>query len=329
MAAKLPGRTVGSIFFGGGTPSLMPPDTVKALIEAVHQYWPVTRDIEITLEANPTSVEAASFRGFWQAGVNRVSLGVQALNPEDLQFLGRHHSAEEALAAVKLAADIFPRYNFDLIYARPQQAPAAWEKELRSALQHVRGHMSLYQLTIEENTAFHHAHAKGDFVIPEDGAAAELYTLTQDIMEDAGLPAYEISNHAARGKESRHNLAYWLGHEYVGIGPGAHGRIFIDGKRHATQCIKSPERWLEAVKREGHGLEGNLPLTPRELQEEALMMRLRLAEGFPHADMPFISEQAIAALQAHGLLEEKSNRIRTTVRGKLLLNYVTAELLPE
>jgi oxygen-independent coproporphyrinogen-3 oxidase len=228
------------------------------------------------------------------------------------------------MEAVALAAKTFPRYSFDLIYARPKQTPQAWEKELKEALKHADGHLSLYQLTIEENTAFHHAHAKGAFKIPEDEGAAELYELTQDIMQAVGMPAYEISNHAKPGQESKHNLAYWLGHEYAGIGPGAHGRI---GNRIATQAIKSPERWLEAVNRQGHGYEVWQDVSEEEARQEKLMMRLRLSDGFARADMPFLEEKNISRLMQHGLLEENETAIRPTPRGKLLLNYLTAELL--
>lgn len=328
MAARTPGRRITSIFFGGGTPSLMPPATVAALIEGAQRHWGLDAGVEITLEANPTSAEAASFAGFRAAGVNRVSLGVQALNAADLAFLGRHHSAGEALRAVALAADIFPRYSFDLIYARPGQSLHAWEAELTSALAHARGHLSLYQLTIEENTAFHHAyHVRRDFALPADDLSADLYRLTQDCMEAAGLPAYEVSNHAAPGQESRHNLAYWRGGEYAGIGPGAHGRLNVGGERVATQTLKSPERWLEAVQRAGHGVEVWQPLLPREAQEEQLMMHLRLNAGFPRAQMPFLQEARIAKLQADGLLADVPGLIKPTPQGMLLLNYVTAELL--
>lgn len=230
LAARVSGRRLVSIFFGGGTPSLMSPETVHALIEKAMALFHVgdASTLEITLEANPTSVEAAKFRGFREAGVNRVSLGVQSLNEASLKFLGREHSAEEALEAVKLAADIFPRYSFDLIYALPGQTPEAWKKELKEALAYAGDHLSLYQLTIEENTAFHHAyHEKKAFQLPVDHHAAALYELTQEIMDAQGLPAYEISNHAKPGQESRHNLTYWLGEEYLGIGPGAHGRLFV------------------------------------------------------------------------------------------------------
>ena len=247
--SRAPGHRISSIFFGGGTPSLMEPSTVAALIEEAGKLWGLDANCEITLEANPTSVEAAKFRDLASAGVNRVSLGVQSLRAESLKFLGREHSANEALEAIALAREIFPRYSFDLIYALPNQTLENWEAELREALTHARGHLSLYQLTIEENTAFHHAyHVDKQFTLPEDSLAADLYALTQSIMRDAGLPAYEVSNHASAGQESRHNLAYWRGECYFGIGPGAHGRVdFADGTRRATRNLKSPERWLSSI----------------------------------------------------------------------------------
>lgn len=277
--ARAPEKTITSIFFGGGTPSLMEPATVEALIHEANTLWGLDTNCEITLEANPTSVEASKFAALKTAGVNRVSLGVQSLKPESLAFLGREHSAREALDAVALAAKTFPRYSFDLIYALPNQTLADWEKELKEALTFARGHLSLYQLTIEENTAFHHAYHVGkSFQLPEDSLAAELYALTQAIMEDAGLPAYEISNHASAGNESRHNLAYWLSDSYIGIGPGAHGRVDIAGERFATRAQKSPERWLDATQHFGHGVEEELNLTTQERAEEIILMGLRLPE---------------------------------------------------
>ena len=283
--AQLPNLTISSIFFGGGTPSLMQPETVAALIAETKRLWPATAECEITLEANPTSVEAQKFKELRAAGVNRVSLGVQSLKTESLTFLGREHSASEALAAIELAANIFPRYSFDLIYALPNQTAAAWRAELREALAYARGHLSLYQLTIEQNTAFHHAYHIGkEFILPEENLAAELYLVTQEMMADAGMPAYEISNYAASGEESRHNLSYWRGEAYLGIGPGAHGRVDLNGIRYATNTLKSPERWLEAVNRQGHGLEEKLTLSIAERAEEKILMGLRLCEeGVPFA----------------------------------------------
>ena len=237
-------RTLSSIFFGGGTPSLMTPATVAAVIERAAGRWRFAPDLEITLEANPTSVEAGKLRGFRAAGVNRVSHGVQALNDADLRALGREHSAAEALAAVEAAAKLFPRWSFDLIYARPGQTPAAWEAELRRALAHVGGHLSAYQLTIEPGTRFHAEHAAGRLAVPDEDTQAELYELTQTVLTEAGLPAYEISNHARPGEASRHNLVYWRYGDYAGIGPGAHGRLTLaDGAKVATATLRAPERW--------------------------------------------------------------------------------------
>ncbi|MDE3016149.1 MAG: coproporphyrinogen III oxidase [Pseudomonadota bacterium] len=354
MAAHIPNRQVTSIFFGGGTPSLMPPDTSAALIGRVHSLWSVSDDLEITLEANPTSVEADTFADFKAAGINRVSLGVQSLRDEELKFLGRGHSAGEALKAVERARRTFDRYSFDLIYARPGQTTTDWEKELSDALNYADGHLSLYQLTIEENTAFHHAYAKGGFALPDEAEAEALYRLTEDVMATHRLPAYEVSNYARPGEESRHNLAYWQGREYVGIGPGAHGRLDIERSRmerntglarspdrasplrHATQTLKSPERWLEQVEKEGHGVELWQPLSAREAIEERVMMGLRLREGIGYAAF---AEQTGQALDCHihlqkrdayitqGMLAGDPARLQTTLKGRLVLNRLTAELL--
>lgn len=362
MAARVPGRALSSIFFGGGTPSLMSPDTVGALIDRAKSLFHVAdmSAIEITLEANPTSVEAEKFAGFKAAGVNRVSLGVQSLRAESLKFLGREHSAGEALKAVELAATIFPRFSFDLIYALPDQTVEAWKNELQEALKYVQSHMSLYQLTIEENTAFHHAyHQKKAFALPVDNLAATLYEVTQEVMEAHGLPAYEISNHAKHGEESRHNLAYWLGHEYIGIGSGAHGRLQymdmgngqIEARRpsslerascdfqqkitearnnswHATACIKSPERWLEAVQTHGHGLEINDGLSARERLEEHLMMRLRLYSPLPRAELPIASDHPVLTmLVREGLAEVNDVYFSLTRRGLLIQQAIVGELI--
>ncbi|HWC91867.1 MAG TPA: radical SAM family heme chaperone HemW, partial [Pseudolabrys sp.] len=253
-AARVPGRTVSSIFFGGGTPSLMQPASVAAILDAVAKHWRVAPDVEITLEANPTSVEAARFRGFRAAGVNRVSLGVQSLDDAALKELGRLHTAQEALDAVAIARANFERYSFDLIYARPRQSLESWAAELRRALAYAGDHLSMYQLTIEPDTPFFGLHKAGKLVIPNEDLARDLYDLTQAICVKAGLPAYEISNHARPGGECRHNLFYWRGHDYAGIGPGAHGRLTIDGRRVATETEKRPESWLMRVEAAGSGL---------------------------------------------------------------------------
>lgn len=330
---------VTSMFFGGGTPSLMPPELVAALIEAVRKNWRVADAMEITLEANPTSVEAANFEVLAQAGVNRLSLGVQSLKPGALKFLGREHSADDARRAIALAARHFPRYSFDLIYALPGQTRAAWEAELREALTLSRGHLSLYQLTIEENTAFHHAyHHDHAFELPEESLAAALYERTQRVMEEAGLPAYEISNHAAAGQESRHNLSYWRGEAYLGIGPGAHGRVDVAGDaRLATRNLKSPERWLEQALRLGQGLEEQTVLDAATRAEEKLLMGLRLTrEGVNLSRLQederevlrerFTPEKLEKLTQA-GLITYRGDRLLVTPPGALLLNAVTAALL--
>jgi putative oxygen-independent coproporphyrinogen III oxidase len=254
FAALTPGRTVTSIFFGGGTPSLMDPKTTETVIDAVARHWRVSNDIEITLEANPTSVEGGKLKGFRSTGINRVSLGIQALQDADLKFLGRQHSSAEALAALDLAAQIFERFTFDLIYARPGQTPAAWADELKRALSFAADHISLYQLTIEPGTAFEQAYARGDFRLPDEETQAELYEMTGAHLGEAGLAAYEISNYARPGSESRHNLTYWRYGDYVGIGPGAHGRLTLEGRKIATRQHRAPERWLEMVAAEGHAM---------------------------------------------------------------------------
>lgn len=329
---------VTSIFFGGGTPSLMPPAILAALIDTVRESWNCASDIEITMEANPTSVESVNFAAAAKAGVNRLSLGVQSLRPEALKFLGREHSESEARSAIALAAEHFPRYSFDLIYALPGQTLDAWKTELREALTYARGHLSLYQLTIEENTAFHHQyHHDQAFTLPEESLAAEMYELTQRIMEEAGLPAYEISNHAASGHESRHNLSYWRGESYLGIGAGAHGRLDIgDGARLATRNLKSPERWLEQTQRLGHGLEENTPLDAATRTEEKLLMGLRLIrEGLNlkslHEDerallLPRLASNRLKKLQDEHLITYENECLCVTPKGALLLNAITAAL---
>ena len=331
--ARAPEHRISSIFFGGGTPSLMEPSTVAALIEEAGKLWGLDANCEITLEANPTSVEAAKFRDLAAAGVNRVSLGVQSLRAESLKFLGREHSANEALEAITLAREIFPRYSFDLIYALPNQTLEGWETELREALTHANGHLSLYQLTIEENTAFHHAyHVDKQFKLPEDSLAADLYSLTQSIMHDAGLPAYEVSNHASVGQESRHNLAYWRGECYFGIGPGAHGRVdFADATRRATRNLKSPERWLS-----GNGLEEELTLSVTERAEEKILMGLRLNAGFALNRLR-VDEAAyltnlwadgrVNALVDQGMLIASPEQLIATPAAMPVLNYVIQKLL--
>jgi putative oxygen-independent coproporphyrinogen III oxidase len=331
-AARTPGRTVSSIFFGGGTPSLMQPATVGAILDAIGRDWQVSPDVEITLEANPTSVEAERFRGYRAAGVNRVSLGVQALDDRVLKELGRLHTADEAMAAVAVARSVFERYSFDLIYARPQQTLSEWERELKEALRQAGEHLSLYQLTIEPDTPFEALHAAGKLAVPDDDRARELYDTTQDVCAAHGLPAYEISNHARPGAECRHNLVYWRMHDYAGIGPGAHGRLDIDGDRHATATEKRPESWLSRVEQDGHGLVTDEVLTREEIGDEFLLMGLRLAEGIDPDRFTAVSGRKldtarIAALREHGLVETTSaGHLRVSLPGFPVLDAVVADL---
>jgi oxygen-independent coproporphyrinogen-3 oxidase len=332
MAVLAPGREVSSVFFGGGTPSLMQPSTTGAILDAIASRWPVQPGAEITLEANPSSVEAERFRGYRSAGINRVSLGVQALNDPDLRALGRLHSAAEARAAVDVARNTFDRYSFDLIYARPHQSLASWRVELEDALAMADRHLSLYQLTIEDGTPFAGLHAAGKLKVPDPELADALYETTQEIMEAAGLPAYEISNHAAPGEESRHNFVYWRYREYAGIGPGAHGRLITAGQRHALVTERNPERWLAQVERDGHGLVESEPLSDAEQADEMLLMGLRLTEGIDLARLSAIGGtrpdgHAIAELADLGLVETLGdNRLRATARGRFVLNTIVLKL---
>jgi oxygen-independent coproporphyrinogen-3 oxidase len=331
-AERIPGREAASIFFGGGTPSLMQPATVGAILDAIARHWTLARDVEVTLEANPTSVEATRFRGYRTAGVNRVSLGVQALDDGALAALGRLHSAEEALAAVAIARAAFPRYSFDLIYARPGQTVTAWRGELARAIAQAADHLSLYQLTIEPDTPFATLRAAGKLAIPDDDTARALYDVTQDVCGAHGLPAYEISNHARPGGECRHNLVYWRYGEYAGIGPGAHGRLDVGGRRRATATEKNPERWLALVEAHGHGLVVDDTLIRAEEADELLLMGLRLAEGIElqryadRAGKPLDPER-IADLVQGGLVETTpEGRLRVTAAGFPLLDAVVADL---
>lgn len=273
------GQSVSSIFFGGGTPSLMKPQTVGAILDHIAKLWPVAHDAEITLEANPGSVEAERFRGYRDAGVNRVSMGLQSLRDEELKKLGRIHTVAEARAALDIARATFERYSFDLIYARPGQTPSQWRNELAEALDLAHDHISLYQLTIEPDTPYASLHAAGKLVVPDEDAALALYEITQEMTSSKGLAAYEISNHAKPGAESRHNLLYWRYGAYAGIGPGAHGRLLIDGVRHASVAERNPERWVERVEATGRGYVELTPLTIAEEADEMLLMGLRLTEG--------------------------------------------------
>ena len=324
---ETPGARPGSIFFGGGTPSLMEPETTAALIETVKRRWDCVSDLEVTLEANPTSVEAGRFNAFRQAGVNRLSLGIQALNDRDLGFLGRQHSGQEALAALELAKSTFPHVSFDLIYARPGQSLAQWKAELARALDLAGEHLSLYQLTIEDGTAFAPAYAGGAFALPEDEEAVALFEATQEMTAAAGLPAYEISNHARPGSECRHNLTYWQGGDWLGIGPGAHGRI---GGEAVVQS-RSPGQWLSAVERQGHGTETREILTPEARREELVMMGLRLASGL-NPDLlaqvePVLDPTGLTRMMEGGFLIRDAAGLRATPQGRLVLNAVLAEVL--
>jgi len=331
-AQRVRGRTVSSIFFGGGTPSLMQVSSVAAILNAIAKHWGLAPDAEITLEANPTSVEAGRFRGYRSAGVSRVSLGVQSLDDASLRGLGRLHTAREALDAVALARSIFPRVSFDLIYARPKQTLESWAAELRHALGHADDHLSLYQLTIEPDTPFFSLHKTGKLALPDEDLARDLYDLTQAICAEAGLPAYEISNHARPGGECRHNLIYWRGHDYAGIGPGAHGRLTIDGRRIATETEKRPERWLMLAEANGTGLIVDEKLTAGEAADEFLLMGLRLAEGIDPAHFAALSgrpldPKRIAILRAEGAVETTGDgRLRVTQSGFPVLDAVVADL---
>jgi oxygen-independent coproporphyrinogen-3 oxidase len=331
-AGRAPGREVTSIFLGGGTPSLMRPQTVAAILDAIGKHWRVARDAEVTLEANPTSVEATRFAGYRAAGVNRVSLGVQALDDASLKTLGRLHSAREALDAVAIARRAFERYSFDLIYARPDQTAEAWTSELTLAIGEAAEHLSLYQLTIEEGTPFFGLHAAGKLKTPDEQLARELYDVTQDVCDRHGLNAYEISNHARGDAECRHNLVYWRGQEYAGIGPGAHGRLDIDGVRHATSTEKRPEAWLMRVESNGHGVVVDDVLNSEERADEFLLMGLRLAEGIDPrryqtlAGRP-LDPRRIALLREQGAIAvDSQGRLRVTQAGFPVLDAVVADL---
>lgn len=316
-AAALPGRPLGSIFFGGGTPSLMPPATVAAVLGAAQAAWGFTDDIEITLEANPSSVEAARFGDLAAAGINRVSLGLQALDDAALAFLGRAHGVGEGLAALDVAQASFARVSFDLIYARPGQSLADWEQELARAIGFGTEHLSLYQLTIEPGTRFATLAAKGELTIPDGDAAAELFEATQALTRAAGLPRYEVSNHARPGAESRHNLTYWRYRDYAGIGPGAHGRR----GGLATVRHRKPENWLAAVGRNRHGIQSEEPLAAQERASEVLVMGLRMAEGIA-VDPAYVDLAAVDRLVGHGLLTREGSRVATTDAGILLLDSI-------
>ena len=341
-AETTPDRHVTSVFFGGGTPSLMEPETVAAVLARIARRWNLAETAEVTLEANPTSVEAGRFAAFRAAGVNRVSLGIQALDDRALAFLGRQHSAAEALAALEVARRHFDRWSFDLIAARPGQSPQAWRAELRRALAEAPEHLSVYQLTIEEGTAFHGAWRRGELVLPGENTGAALFETTWAMLAAAGLRAYEISNHARPGAESRHNLTYWRYGDYVGVGPGAHGRLTMAGRtgapgdKFATRQHRAPEAWLQAVERQGHATRTREPVAPEARLTELLVMGLRLADGVARA--AFLRETAcqpeqlldacrLSELIDGGFLELDNRALRATSDGRARLNAVLARLL--
>jgi oxygen-independent coproporphyrinogen-3 oxidase len=335
-AARLGRRKLASIFFGGGTPSLMAPQTVADLIADARRLFDAADDIEITLEANPTSVEAGKFAAFRDAGVNRVSLGVQSLDGAALRMLGRQHSAEQAVAALEVARKLFPRVSFDLIYARPGQSEAAWRGELRQALALASDHLSLYQLTIEPGTAFEALHRRGDILLPDDETGAALYDATADEAAKFGLLPYEVSNYARPGSESRHNLAYWRYADYAGIGPGAHGRVSVGGALLATRRHRAPEPWAERVERDGHGTTDAAPVAPEERAREMLLMGLRLTEGIDEArfaartgvTLPDATDpDTLARALDAGYLERGAGRLRATMEGRKRLDSLLAALV--
>ena len=344
-AARTGPRRVTSLYFGGGTPSLMPPQTAGAIIDEAAAVWSLDSDAEITLEANPAAVDRARFAGFAAAGVNRVSIGVQSFDDRELQFLGRNHSAADARRALRLARRHFGRFSFDLIYALPEQTAADWRARLRGALAGAGDHLSLYQLTIEPGTAFHAQWQRGDLATPDDDTAGALYETTQEAMDAAGLPAYEISNHARPGAESRHNLTYWRYGDYAGIGPGAHGRLTLGGTRHATRQHRAPEVWLERALRADDpqaAERGSTVVSGTAAVIEAVMMGLRTAEGVPLARLAALSDDpegvpedvwaaldrgAVARLAEAGLLADEPDRLRATPAGRQRLNAVLAAIL--
>ncbi len=335
FAAQTNRKKITSIFFGGGTPSLMDVKTVEKLLNCVARHWPIDSNVEITLEANPSSVEAERFRGYRNAGVNRVSLGVQSLDDRQLKFLGRLHNVAEAKSAITLAREIFPRMSFDLIYARPNQTPHEWEQELRAALDLAADHLSLYQLTIEQGTRFYELRKKGKLHVPGGELSAQLYETTQMVMNAHNMPAYEISNHAVQGAESHHNLTYWRYHDYVGVGPGAHGRISNGKVKKATACQTNPEIWWQNAMANSHGLITNEDLDTQEMADEFLVMGLRLAEGisldrYNSFGASSLNQSNIAFLQDKGFIEfTKHNNLRVTAQGFLVLDAVVADLAAE
>ena len=338
FGSKTKNRRLDSVFFGGGTPSLMPAETAAAILDALPVYWDISRDIEITLEANPSSAEAQKFADFRTAGVNRVSLGVQSFHDPDLAFLGRAHSADEARKAITIAKQTFERVSFDLIYALPGQHAAQWARQLDDAIGYDTGHLSLYQLTIEKGTPFYKAHRDGAFDLPDDGLAANLYDQTARKLSENGLLPYEVSNYALSGRESRHNLVYWRGGDYVGIGPGAHGRLTINGRRVRTEQVPLPANWLAAVAEKGHATRVSETVSVPEHVVERLMMGLRLSAGVERQLFERQTGRKLEsclngpkanALQAAALIELDETGLRATETGRLRLNAVIEALLPD
>ncbi len=333
VGAETKGRVLTSVFFGGGTPSLMDPDLVAAILQQVRDTWTLANDVEITMEANPGSVEAGRFAGYRDAGVNRISIGMQALNDGDLRRLGRTHSVAEGKAAYDIARNTFDRVSFDLIYARQDQTPEAWQAELAEALAMDPTHFSLYQLTIEDGTVFGARHNLGQLRgLPDEDAASDMYLMTQEVCEAAGLPGYEISNHAKPGQESRHNLIYWRMGDYAGIGPGAHGRLTLNQRRWATEAPKQPGAWLQTVEAGLAGESPRIPITREDHTMEYLLMSLRLAEGSDLARFKAISgynlpEAKILDLETAGLVRRNAGQLKTTAEGRLLLNAILRDLL--
>ena len=332
-AAETKGRVLSSVFFGGGTPSLMEPDLVAAILDEVRRLWPQANELEVTLEANPNSVDSGRFRGYATAGVNRISMGIQALNDEDLRRLGRLHSVAEAQRAFDIARDCFTRVSFDLIYARQHQGLDNWRRELTEAAAMAVDHLSLYQLTIEDGTAFGARHAAGGLKgLPEDDIAADMYELTQEVLDTAGMPAYEVSNHARDGAESRHNLIYWRYGDYIGIGPGAHGRMTVDGQRYAAEAPRAPQMWLDSVRKRGNGELPRTALSGQDCATEYILMALRLREG---ADMRRyealagtpLDMEAIGRLEEIGLLTRTGTKIAATASGRIVLNAILREIV--
>jgi len=329
-AAETPDRVLSTVFLGGGTPSLMPASLVDAILERVHRNWRCANDLEVTIEANPTSSEAERFAGYAKAGVNRLSLGVQALNDADLKALGRLHSVDEALRALDLARTNFERVSFDLIYARQDQSLSDWRQELGRALSMKPSHLSLYQLTIEDGTAFGDRHARGRLRgLPDEDLGADLWEVTQRMTDAAGLPGYEISNHAAPSAEARHNLIYWRSGDWFGIGPGAHGRLTLNGARWSTEAPRAPGAWLAAIEADEVIVEQRQELTAHQTLEERLLMGLRLRKGIPWSDVKSVLSNNISELSSNGLLSTANETLKLTAKGRPLLNAVLRQLLAD